>query len=533
MKSKLILFILIITLSGCNRQGILPDSFPIHPSETVELPGSELATAVTPTSRSATITPLPTRMLPTSNPPYDPPPDWVLQADANLGFAMKIPNDWESHEPQSWVGSNGELHYSVRDNHSVGINALCQLEVNNNQKIGSQPTIQLWNNNNGFYGCEILPSSDAVDPNAILLAWYPYMLDIDFILQVNLTPRFVNPIKNGLQSWGSNTTVTPIAEQSPSQTSDFQVTEFSGLRFEEYWVTSQEWYQKHDVEAFASRLPKEAIERKGEIQNNWKQQIPFINQKLAQFDIKITGCTQKVCDTPTIEFGENYAGLDGIEKKTISILSIGKLVINQSGTRFFLPIYELNTYKRYLITENSIENNDFSVFYSSLGYVPTQTFIGNDLIQIAYDPENITEAGGSIDLQVFRNDELIFNYKVLPHNPASGPVRGLYSYENHWYLETADVLIRDGVVLNEETKAGEMFTFHFLNEKPFYFYRQEKDIHIFYDGNTLPITYQRVIHEPMCCSGGMVNMTLAYNALGFYALRDGSWYYVVITPVVP
>jgi hypothetical protein len=95
----------------------------------------------------------------------------------------------------------------------------------------------------------------------------------------------------------------------------------------------------------------------------------------------------------------------------------------------------------------------------------------------------------------------------------------------------ADILIRDGVVLNEETTASEIFTFHFLNDKPFYFYRQEENIHIFYNGETLPNPYQRVIHEPMCCSGGMVNMTLRHDALGFYALRDGNWYYVVITPV--
>ena len=131
---------------------------------------------------------------------------------------------------------------------------------------------------------------------------------------------------------------------------------------------------------------------------------------------------------------------------------------------------------------------------------------------------------------MLRNDELIFSYTVLPPNPASSPVRGLYVYDNHWYLEVADVLIRDGVVLNDATNASEIFTFHFLNDKPFYFYRQEKDIHISYNEETLPISYQRVIHEPMCCSGGMVNMTLVQDALGFYALRDGNWYYVAVSP---
>jgi len=231
------------------------------------------------------------------------------------------------------------------------------------------------------------------------------------------------------------------------------------------------------------------------------------------------------CNALTLELGEYYG-----DQKSISVLRIGDLVINQSGTRFFLPVDELNTYKRYLVSEEKIESTDFSPFYSSLSHVPTYAFIGDDLIQLAYDPDYLAGAGYSLGLQVLRNNELIFTYTVLPPNPASGPVRGLYVYENHWILEVADILIRDGVVLNEDSTANEIFSFHFLDGKPFYFYRQEKDIHLSYNEETLPITYQRIIHEPMCCSGGMVNMTLAHDALGFYALRDSNWYYVVISP---
>lgn len=528
MKSKFILFFLIIILSGCNHQETLPESLPLQSLQVVDLPVKDIPSAITPTPRSATITPLPTRAQPTSDPPYDPPADWVLQADEKLGFAMKLPNDWELIKPQSWGGTSGSLTYQIRESYFAGPNAICQREVNNIPNMGSRPTLQLWNNPDGFYGCEILPSSDATDPNAMLLAWYPNSTDTGVILEFKLTPRYVNPIKNGIQSWGSIPTSSPSADEPSTLAVNYQVTEYAGLQFEEYFVTSDEWYRKHDVEAFASLLPGEARQRQGEVQNNWKRQIPLINQQLAPFGVQIEGCTASACNALTLELEENYG-----DQKSISVLQIGDLVINQSGTRFFLPVYELNTYKSYLVSEEKIEYMDFSTFYSPLGHVPTYAFLGDELIQLAYDQDYLAGAGYSLGLQVLRNDELIFTYTVIPPNPASNPVRGLYVYDNHWYLEVADVLIRDGVVLNEEFHSSEIFTFHFLNGKPFYFYRQEKDILISYKGETLPITFQQVIHEPMCCSGGMVNMMLSHDALGFYALRDGSWYYVVITPVSP
>ncbi len=524
MKSKIILLAVLIILTGCNRQEKFPDKIMSQPSPFIEQPAIELTLEFTPTPRSATITPLATHALPTSDPPYDPPADWMLQADENLGFAMKLPNQWELVEPQTWSGTSGSLAYQIRRSHFAGPNAICQIEVNSNPHFGSRPTLQLWNNNQGFYGCEILPSDDANEPKALLLAWYPNSHDTGVILEFELTPRYVNPIKNSLQPWGLSPTSTSNSLPS-TPVVNYQISEYAGLQFEEYYVTSEEWYRKHDVEAFASRLPGEAKQRKADLQNNWKKQIPYVNQLLAPFDIQISDCTASSCNTPILELGENYP-----DQKSISVLRIGELLINQSGTRFILPVDELDTYKRYLVTEDKVENQDFSPFYSALGYVPTYAFLDDDLIELAFDQDYLAGAGYSLGLQVLRNDEIIFTYTVLPPNPASGPVRGLFVYENHWYLEVADILIRDGVVLNEEAKSSEIFTFHFLNEKPIYFYRQEKDIHIFYNEEVLPITYQRVIHEPMCCSGGMVNMTLAQDALGFYALREGNWYYVVISP---
>ena len=171
------------------------------------------------------------------------------------------------------------------------------------------------------------------------------------------------------------------------------------------------------------------------------------------------------------------------------------------------------TYKTYRISKTSFEITQNEGFYSILGYVPSRVFLGDDLLHLAYDPDYRDDVG-KIGLQVFKNNDLIFEYTVLPSSPATGPVRGLYTWQGHWLLETADVFIRDGVVLNQQLGYSEMFTWHLLDNQPFYFYRQGAQIHLSYNEETLPVTFERVLHEPACCSGAMVNMTLADDGLG-------------------
>jgi hypothetical protein len=108
-------------------------------------------------------------------------------------------------------------------------------------------------------------------------------------------------------------------------------------------------------------------------------------------------------------------------------------------------------------------------------------------------------------------------------------VRGLWREDDSWLLDLADVFIKDGEILNETYGYQAMFTYRQINDKPFYFYQQDGDIFLSYDGQTLPVTYQEVLHKPSCCSAAMVNMTLGYDGLAFYGLQDGFWVYTIIT----
>ncbi len=166
-----------------------------------------------------------------------------------------------------------------------------------------------------------------------------------------------------------------------------------------------------------------------------------------------------------------------------------------------------------------------------LGYVPSRIFIGNDLISVTFDEEHPSEVGYLYNLQVRRNEDVVFSFITLPFGPPGGPVRGLWQVGDSWLLELADVFIQDGLILNEVYDYQAMFTYRQINDKPFYFYQQDGEIFISYDDKTLSPIFQEVIHKPSCCSAAMVNMTLGYDGLAFYGLQDGYRVYTIITPL--
>ena len=327
-------------------------------------------------------------------------------------------------------------------------------------------------------------------------------------------------IENSLKFTGNLPTNQPLLYFPPAECILNQdppsKTSLNGLIIEEYRLTSAECYKQMDVEAFAGLTPAEAREKATRLLIQEDAYYEEINRMLAPFGYAIRDNKVYLGEMPITE------ALDWV----------GGAVINQSGTEFYLPIRVWMSGQRYLVSNQNLEEVKFSLFYSSLGYVPTLAFVGDDLYSLAYSEDNGAKPDYSSSLKVLKNDEIIYEMTVFPPNPASGPVRGIYSRDGHWILEVTDMIIQDGEVLNQKLDYSEMFTWRALAGKAFYFYRQAGETHISYDNQTLPLQYENVIHQPMCCSGGMVNMTLGDNGLAFYALRDGFWYYVLLIPEV-
>ena len=140
-------------------------------------------------------------------------------------------------------------------------------------------------------------------------------------------------------------------------------------------------------------------------------------------------------------------------------------------------------------------------------------------------------------ISITQDGEEIFTTKAPGLTTDS--FRGLWVYEDHWFIEvirsvedSSQALIwgeiyKDGQSLNERYGYTEMFGFQLMHGKPFYFYERDGQIGAVYDGEEIPLGYDRVLHYG-CCSVGTLNAIKYKNMVSFFALREGKWFYVEI-----
>jgi hypothetical protein len=117
-------------------------------------------------------------------------------------------------------------------------------------------------------------------------------------------------------------------------------------------------------------------------------------------------------------------------------------------------------------------------------------------------------------------------------SPIAG-LRGLWTYDQHWVLETAFIepeaysgrLSMDGALVIPDGARLEAFDFQLLHGRPFYFFRTVNGIRLSYDGADVAATYDEVPHY-WCCSAAALNPIHAEDMLAFFARRAETWYYV-------
>jgi hypothetical protein len=112
-------------------------------------------------------------------------------------------------------------------------------------------------------------------------------------------------------------------------------------------------------------------------------------------------------------------------------------------------------------------------------------------------------------------------------------LRGLWTYDQHWVLETAFIapeahsgrLSMDGALMIPDSARREAFEFQLLHGRPFYFFRTDNGIRLSYDGADPAATYDEVPHY-RCCSAAALNPIHAEDMLAFFARRGETWCYV-------
>lgn len=139
------------------------------------------------------------------------------------------------------------------------------------------------------------------------------------------------------------------------------------------------------------------------------------------------------------------------------------------------------------------------------------------------------QRGELVDSVILQSDgREIHRVEIGTPSPIEA-LRGLWTYDGHWVLETAYVthdsfggrITRDGTTLQYD----EAFDFQLLGGRPFFFFSRQGRIGISYANEELDVHYDEVPHYG-CCSAAALNPLHAEDMLAFFARRGSTWYYV-------
>jgi hypothetical protein len=165
------------------------------------------------------------------------------------------------------------------------------------------------------------------------------------------------------------------------------------------------------------------------------------------------------------------------------------------------------------------------------GLFSMRTSIGSDTLTATVNYDASGEAGW---VTVFRNEAEIYRIDVGMGSPITA-LRGLWTYNGHWVLETAYItpervvgkLTRDGDLLNDSQGYSDTFGFQLIHGRPFYFFRRDARLGLYYDNHEVLPGYDEIPRYG-CCSEAEVNARQAENMVAFFARRDRTWYYVEV-----
>jgi hypothetical protein len=204
------------------------------------------------------------------------------------------------------------------------------------------------------------------------------------------------------------------------------------------------------------------------------------------------------------------------------LVSILRVSVNASGTEFVLIAdNETGVRPPYVLVRNGqVERWDpVPSAWLPPGYV------GDTLARITTTPEITITYQVELGDPVVDTDTTVVYTGTSVSYGAYMPLRSFTTWDDHWVLDVDDHLIMDGQDIGQALGHDAAFGFARIGGQSFYFFEQDGQVRISYDGQTLPNAYEQVFHNH-CCEASIHNVEVGPNAVWFHALRDGTWYFV-------
>lgn len=148
------------------------------------------------------------------------------------------------------------------------------------------------------------------------------------------------------------------------------------------------------------------------------------------------------------------------------------------------------------------------------GFLPP-LFVGNDFVELQMLDEKFA---------VLKNGREVYRGATGPV-AVELPLKGLHAWNGKWAVEVKGDVIIEGKSQKHEWDYDELFGWHLLNGKPFFFFRDAGQYGLSYDGQDQGARYDEIVHYK-CCEPAMFNPSGNGTMVWFYARKGEMWHYV-------
>jgi len=149
-------------------------------------------------------------------------------------------------------------------------------------------------------------------------------------------------------------------------------------------------------------------------------------------------------------------------------------------------------------------------------------------VEYEYTSAEISPIGAQSLVKITRNGEDAKLFSASQPEVSGNPVANFWSWDGHWLVEMDNIVIQDGKALNQITGAAEIFDWQPLNGKPLFLFLKNSKFGINYAGADLPISYDDIIHNHLCCDPARYNIVSIPSGVRFFALKNNTWMLVYV-----
>jgi hypothetical protein len=503
---------LLLTVTGCGYQPA---------AATLTATATHLSATALPTETlepSPTGTALPTE---TPQPSLTPPPlptaipdSWRTYTNPALNVTFRYPDGWQAETPTRYSGPDGFFDLSARTYPASvfdSLSTLCVLEANRARPsiYGTLPMTGGWQEQGVGDRCAVIPvDENPAGEQAVLFARYPLPAPPEQVLVLRTdaahyggivsTLRFIDSITPTPSTPGYyNSPACGVEPPGPPVT----VSHFAGLTITEYAIAIAACDPWLYLDGFRLRMGGLTQKMNDIYSSGLAVQIAEANRLLAPFNYRLVG-------SPA---GDAPVGFDVYHgEKLLASRSdrLGPVSVNAAGDDFVFWIQDMMTnhppveVRRDSLRALTVWDHGFNTVWAGTGLI------------------SYADAG---QLYVQSNSQQIYSMAIPPFSPAGWPVRGLWSWQGHWLLEVANVVVQDGELQNLKLGYDEMFEWHLVHGSPFYFFSRGGAYGLAYAGQELSQRYDDVIHGQLCCDPAFYSIRSSAAGAWFFALKDGVW----------